>query len=344
MQRSSKQNPAQPVFQRKRRRLLLPTVIVLIILALAWTGGWFWLARWVDRAAASTLNDLAQHGVIVECQDRGVVGFPFAVRVACGNTAVAERSTDTKASFSGVSGGASVFAPMTADVSLASPARLDSPRLGSADMRWARAGLGIGLGMNGPRDVSFDAANLEAAIDAPRLPVQKVLAKSAEGSLSPSAEGGSNVSARFEDLRVSTNGAELPPVSGTAAAELSAPPRALLAGRAALQAPVWARKIDVALESGGAIFRVAGDIAVDGEGVVDGRLALRVAGAEALPAVIAALPQDWQKLGNAIAGGLFAFGKATTIDGKPASELAVEITRGNAKIGPVELTLPKLPI
>jgi hypothetical protein len=257
---------------------------------------------------------------------------------------VAERATATKASFAGVTGGASIFAPMTAEVSMASPAHVDSPELGTADMRWQDAGLGVGIGMNGPRDVSFDTTNLEADIAVPRLPVEKVTATSAKGTAAPSPNGGTNLAGSFADLRVTTGGAELPPVSGTASGELSVPPRALLSGRSAIQAPVWARGIDVVLESGGAKFRVAGDISVDAEGIVDGQMILSVGGAEALPAVIAALPEKWQKLGNAVAGGLFAFGKATTLDGKPASELTIEISRGDAKIGPIEFTLPKVPL
>jgi hypothetical protein len=326
------------------RRLTIAAVAVVVILALAWAGGWFLAARWAEERATATLEELAQRGVEVDCQDRTIVGFPFALKLSCGATAVAERATETKASFAGLTGGVSVFAPMTVRTALASPAHVDSPRLGTADTRWESAGLGVGIGVNGPRDISFDTTGLEADLAVPRLPVEKVVAKSAEGSLAPSANGGTNVAGSFTDLRISTGGAELPPVSGTAAAEISAPPGALLAGRAAIQAPVWARGIDVALESGGAKFRVAGDIAVDAEGIVDGQMTLRVAGAEQLPAVIAALPAKWQKVGNAVAGGLFAFGKAATLDGKPASELTVEIVRGNVKIGVIEFGLPKVPL
>ncbi len=326
------------------RRGLIAAAAVLVILALAWTGGWFWLARWADARATVTLSDLARQGVEIDCRDRSIVGFPFALRMSCGATAVAENRSASKASFAGLTGGASIFSPMTARVSMTSPAHVDAPQLGTADMRWGSAGLGVGVGMNGPRAISFNTADMEADLAVPRLPVEKIAAGSAEGSLAPSANGGTNVSATFSDVRVSTGGAELPPVSGTAAGELSVPPRALLAGRAGMQAPVWARGIDVYLESGGAKFRVAGDIAVDAEGILDGQMVLRVGGAEALPAVIAALPQKWQKLGNAVAGGLFAFGKATTLDGKPASELTLEIVRGNAKIGPVEVDLPRVPL
>jgi hypothetical protein len=87
---------------------------------------------------------------------------------------------------------------------------------------------------------------------------------------------------------------------------------------------------------------LSGDIRIDDDGVVDGEVRLRVAGAEALPALIEALPERYRRHANAAAGGLIAFGRPTTVDGKEASELVVTITRGEAKIGPVGVTLPRL--
>ena len=344
MQRSTSESPPPPVFAKRRRRGLVSAVLVFAVLAAAWAGVWFWAAGWADQQAARTLQELAQRGVEVDCRDRGVSGFPFALRITCGETAVAERSTETKASLAGVSGGASLFSPMTARVGMTSPARIEAPGAGTAAMTWRNAALGVGLGMNGPRDVTFDTAGIEANLSLAEVPVEKVAAVSAEGSLSPSANGGTEVALAFTDLGVTFAGGALPKVSGTAAGELSVPPRALLAGRAAMQAPVWARGIEIALQSGGAKINVGGEISVDGDGVIDGQITLRVGGADKLPAVIAQLPPAWQKHGNAVAGGLFAFGKAATLDGEPASELIVEINRGTARIGPIEFGLPRVPI
>ncbi len=149
----------------------------------------------------------------------------------------------------------------------------------------------------------------------------------------------------FTDLGVTLGGPDLPPVSGTAAGELSVPPRALLAGRAAVQAPIWARAIDVALQSGAARFKAEGEISVDAEGIVDGAITLRIAGLEALPAFIAALPERVQQRGFGLVGAIFALGPPTTLDGEPASELTVEITRSAVTIGSMEiLTLPPVPL
>jgi hypothetical protein len=327
------------------RRSVISIVVIVVILAAAWSGGWFWLAGWADARATEALQELSNQGVDVDCRNRTVGGFPFALRISCADTAVAERTTDTKADLSGVTGGASVLQPMTVRIDMASPARVASAQLVEpAEMRWEDAAVNVGIGMNGPRDVTFVTEKLDAAFVVAEVPVSKVTAASAQGSLAPSANGGTSGTLVFADLKLSVGGKELPPLTGIVAGELSVPPRALLAGRAGMQAPIAARGINIALESNGARFKADGEMTVDGEGIVDGNIVFKIAGVEALPTFIAALPEDWRKIGNVVAGGLFAFGKPTTLDGQSASEVTLEIVRGSASIGPIEFDIPRVPL
>jgi len=325
------------------RRSLVSTLVIVVLLALVWSGGWFVLARWADARAAGALTELSESGVDVGCADRRVIGFPFGLHIACAKTTVTERITATKADLSGMTGGTNVLSPFTLRIDMASPAHVDSALLeGSADVRWEDAALNVGIGMNGPRDFTFDGTKVDADVTGSRLLVRKVLAETAQGALSPSEAGGTNVELAFADLRISVAELDLPPVTGVAASELSVPLRALLLGR--LQAPITSRNINVALQSGGARLTAAGEMAVDAEGVLDGTMTVVIAGTEALPAFIQALPDAWQKIANVVVGGMFVFGKPTTLDGQPASELVLEVDQGNARIGPVEFTLPRVPI
>jgi hypothetical protein len=328
------------------RRRLISVLVIIVILAAAWSGGWFWLAGWADAKATETLKQLSDQGIDVDCTDRVVGGFPFSLRISCADTAVAERTTDTKADLAGVSGGASVLAPMTVTIDMASPARVASAQLlvEPAEMRWEGAAVNVGIGTNGPRDVTFATEKLDAAFSVVGIPVSKVTAETAQGSLSPSANGGTTGALAFADLRLSLGGKELPPLTGIVSGELSVPPRALLAGRAGMQAPIAAHAINIALESGGARFKAEGEMSVDGEGIVDGNLVFKIAGAEALPAVIAALPEAWRAKANGAVAGLFVLGTPTTLDGEPASELTLEIVRGSASIGMIEFDLPRVPL
>ncbi len=325
-------------------RWLVSLSLIVVVLALAWSGGWYWLAGWADRRIPGWLAEAAESGIEVSCPRSDIVGFPFAIRLDCGETAVAERETGTNAKLAGLTGGVSVFAPATAQVALESPAHIESPLLeGPADISWEDAGMDMGIGMSGPRDVSFDATDVLASF-ALENSDPAVAAASTSGTLAPSDAGGTDAAITFTDLTLSADGAIFPPVSGSASGHVSLPPRALISGRAALQMPLSANNVKVSLERGEARLQALGDVAIDAEGIVDGTITLRIAGAEALPAFIAALPPKRQQIGNAIAGAIFAFGQPATLDGEEASELVVEIERGEARIGPVEITLPRLPL
>jgi hypothetical protein len=63
-----------------------------------------------------------------------------------------------------------------------------------------------------------------------------------------------------------------------------------------------------------------------------------------LPGLIAQRPPDQQKPGTAVAGAILAFGAPATIDGEEASELTISIERGEARVGPMSVSLPPLPL
>lgn len=325
-------------------RLLIIIGSVVAVLAAIWAGGWFALATWAEGQVASVLARVEDRGIKVECGERNMVGFPFAMRVACGETAVAERQTGTAAAFAGLTGGASVFSPRTAQFALASPAQIESPFLtGPADLRWDDADVHVAMNLNGPEAVSFDTNDLTAELPIPDLPAT-VAARNLAGTLAPAADGGTDADLSFVGLAVSNAGTAMPLVDGRLSAWISAPPRALLAGRAGLQAPLSARLMNLSLVSGEARLAADGDLSVDGDGIVDGTVTLRIAGAEALPGIIAALPVEQQKLANGAIGALLTFGSPTTLDGKRGSELKIEIERGEASIGPVSVRVPRVPL
>ncbi len=328
------------------RRTISIAIIVAVFAAL-WSWGWYFLAGYADRRADRVLKEMAAHGITVDCSDRRVGGFPFAIRIVCGTTAVAEKEHDIRTKLAGLNAGVSVFAPLTARISMVAPVNVETTALvGPTDLRFDAAALKVGVGVNGPRDVRFDATNLLADFQIPNTPRQSVQAATANGSLAPSKNGGSDIALRFTNLALSVGGKQIPPFGGTLRSEISVPPRALIAGRAALQAPLAARAIEVRLESGGAILEVEGDLSVDADGVIDGTLVLRMAGTQALPAFIAALPKEWFKIGNGIAGGLIMFGTPAKVDGKPASEMRIEIRHGRAIAagGLIDHDLPRVPL
>src|SRR3712207_175678 len=102
------------------RRRLVTLGLALLVLAVVWSGGWFALAAWAEGRVSGVLAEIAERGIDIQCGGREMVGFPFSLKLACGDTAVSERSSGSAAAFAGLTGGASVFAPLTAEIDLAS--------------------------------------------------------------------------------------------------------------------------------------------------------------------------------------------------------------------------------
>jgi hypothetical protein len=324
-------------------RRLVAAGIIVVILAAIWVGGWFWLARMVEANAEPALDEIAERGVSVECPNRTIGGFPFALRVTCGETAVAERSTGTRADFAGATGGASIFRPLTAEIALNSPGRVESPLLeGPLEVRWSEAAVDVGLGLDGPKNYSFDATQILGTLTLPGLPEQTLAATTAEAHLAPSEDGGSAIALAFADLSYVEGDTRYPLLTGSAIGEISVPPRALARGRDGIELPVEARGVRIMLESGGARFVLEGDIAMSENHTLDGTIIVSIAGIDAFHDFIAALPEEMQRIGNAVVAGMLISGQPTEIDGKQGSEVRIPIDGSRAKIGLIEFDLSDL--
>ena len=178
------------------------------------------------------------------------------------------------------------------------------------------------MGMSGPRDVSFDAAEsageLRASRNSGREPWRRRAQRHARALRRRRHRGG----ARLHRPRARRRTARPSAGDGSASGELSVPPRALLAGRAGLQAPLSAHNIDVALESGEA--QAAGARAMSPSTPRESSTA-RSRSASPAPRRSPPSSPRCRRSGRRSAtpspAAIFAFGQPATLDGEPASEL-----------------------
>jgi hypothetical protein len=96
-------------FVLPRQRRLWPVFILpvlVVVLAAAWTGFWFFAASKVDENVDAWRAREAAAGRIYDCADRSVSGFPFRLEVRCSGVSVALLSQ--------TAGQAATQAPITA--------------------------------------------------------------------------------------------------------------------------------------------------------------------------------------------------------------------------------------
>ncbi|MDB5503050.1 MAG: hypothetical protein JWR89_2952, partial [Tardiphaga sp.] len=96
-------------FALPTRRRLWPVFIMpvlVVVLAAAWTGFWFYAASKVDEEVDVWRAREAAAGRIYDCNNRSVAGFPFRLEVRCSGVSVALLSQ--------TAGQAATQAPLTA--------------------------------------------------------------------------------------------------------------------------------------------------------------------------------------------------------------------------------------
>jgi hypothetical protein len=69
---------------RRRRWLLLVPVALVLALAVAWTGLWFYAAARAKSEMVAWREREAQAGRVQECASQSITGFPFRIEVRCG--------------------------------------------------------------------------------------------------------------------------------------------------------------------------------------------------------------------------------------------------------------------
>jgi hypothetical protein len=316
---------------RRTQRLVIAALGVAI-LALGWAIGWREAGRWVEARAQA---ELAERRSEITCTNLAVDGFPFALRVGCDNVAVSNGEAGTEASLGGGAGSFRVWRPFTPRVTLVSPADIRTgATAGPVNATWDTAGADIGVWWGGPRSTRFDATALTVT-----APEAMITADAMDAGVAPGSEDGlSRIEAHAEGFSVTTDGSTTLPVTLALRSEIAAEPRDILLGRYDPLGNGFALT-DIALDVTDGNFHIEadGELSVDPEGVANGKLTVRIAGFEAMPAFLASLPEKLQRPASAAIGGFMAIGGGAEIDGREAREVTLDIEDGEARIGFINL-------
>jgi len=291
------------VLSTRRRRLwpvfIMPLLVVL--LAAAWSGFWFYAASKVDQTVDAWRAREAASGRVYDCGSRSVAGFPFRLEVRCSNasvTLVAQSAGQaaTQPPFTAKLGEilvvAQVWDPRRVIAEFTAPAVLsERGQLPSMVVNWSKARASV-VGLPGPPErasIEFD----DPALDRIAASVQAPLARARHAELHGRFAENSTPERPVVETALKMSGASIADLHPILAEPFDIDARALVSGLKDLSPKPWPERFREIQAAGGRaeivqsrvvqgdlIAVATGTLGLSANGRLDGELQMTVAGLE----------------------------------------------------------------
>jgi len=288
--------PPVPPPRRSYLRIVVPLAL-LIGLAAAWCGVWYYAAAMANRTVAGWMASEAAAGRVYTCGSEGIAGFPFSIQVRCVQAAAAFKTNSPPFDLAAkdITFTAQIWRPTVLVGDVVGPVTVAEPgRAPSYVANWASARLLLnGLPPN--------AQALSITVDHPHLDRGggggggSALFTADDAQLEARIVSGSIQNHPVVDLTLHFTSAAAPTVHRLLADPVRGELEVVLRGFKDLEQKPLAARFREMHDSGGAIelktFRVertnailvaSGTLTVNGRGRLDGMLSVAVYGIEAL--------------------------------------------------------------
>jgi len=326
-----------------RRWLIVAPVALMLLLAIGWTGLWFYAA---DRASQEIDNWIAAEaaqGRTWSCADRQLGGFPFRFELICEQPSlVLAGPGQWKATAARAHAVAQVWNPGHIIAEFAGPAELTEATTGrSVSAQWSLLQVSAVGTSSRPERMSLMAEDFALSVEG------KQISSAREAVLHvrhhPGADEGTlDIATGVKGARGMLAGTgQGPEVDGELQASVTAVPdfRPMVPEeRIRLWQEAGGRvKLQVArLSAANGVLNASGEFGLDAELRLDGTLDVAMTQAPALMSALSAAGLMPGLMVN-LAPAMTAFGSPTTLDGAPASGFRFTFTNGRAMLGMIPL-------
>lgn len=354
----------------RRRLWLFVPFVLLVALAVIWTGLWFYAVTRAEAALAGWRAREAKSGRTYECGSESIGGFPFRIEVRCTRPSAEIRGKSTQVLLRGedLVMLAQVYQPTLLIGEFKSPMTVADPGQPPAYVvNWSLGQSSMRGTPRAPQRGSLVFDNLVVqrpnsdarVLDAKRLELH---GRIAEGTVSDNP---------VIDVGLRTTAASAPELHQIAATPMDAEVSATVRGLADFAPKPWPARFRELQQRGGRIDIVnarvqqgeviavsSGSLALTERGNLDGQLQMTVVGMEhvlkqldlealvsqgrvgsAIDKLDKLLPGFGniarKNAGPSILVGLDAIGKRTTLEGKPAISVPLRFVDGRVMLGPL---------
>ena len=327
--------------------------LLIVVLALAWSGLWLWASRVADDQIAAWIGREAAVGRVYGCASRTIGGYPFRIELRCTEPTVELRGQGTPVSIKAreILAVAQVYQPTLIIAEVTGPMTVaDAAGTLSLTADWTLLQASV-------RGLPATPERISLVFDAPRLRNTNssdadVLVRADRVEFHVRHDAMSRADEPIFDLGSQLSNAVIPSVAGFSTRPVNAEASAVLRGLRDLvpkPVPVRLREWQAAggrleitqarMQQGEALATAKGDIGLSPNGRLDGNLTLALVSFEDLARLLG-LPNIQIRGGQGgLLGNLSAMlgGGQTEIDGKKAMTIPLRFTDGAVFFGPLRL-------
>lgn len=311
--------------------------VAIALACLAYTGGWFYAARFVESEVRSAVAALNGNGRRANCEEAQARGYPFRLGLFCRSVMYEDAREGIAFQARGLRSAAQVYQPWRIVGELDGPARLEAPGLSALALDWSALRASLRLASPLPERLSIESRGLNVRLDEPGEALPALFhADSVEAHLRPVGDD-LDLAVRFSGFRPDaalTEGVAVPPLAGLL--DLSLAGGALdggldgdLRGRSGTL-----RNLTLSTESGAGVT-LSGPVSVDGNGLIDAELQIIVREPLALAKILGDLAPHARREIELSAAAIAA------MDG--SAGMPLRVVKGEASLGFIPLgTVPPL--
>ncbi|WP_413989901.1 DUF2125 domain-containing protein [Labrys okinawensis] len=337
-----------PVPRRSSRRVFLP-IILLAIVAIAWSGFWWYATSRVSTEMDRFIAKQAELGRQISCDQRSVGGYPFRIEVHCASPKVEGNRAGKafSANLGEINAVAQVYQPNKVLLEAKSPMVLvDKDGDGvTVTSNWTSAEASASIWTSGPQNADMVIKGLTTTVD--RGGQTQTMFDTANVEAHIRLAEGANAAPGAYDLAADVDAKAVAPVDLFlgASSPLSATFRGTITRIDLQPMPMEDRLRDWA-ENGGTLtitqaqlnrgpssVKASGMVGLETSGHPSGDLVVALSGVPELADTLKQSGRVPASLTSLLGVGLSMLGKPTNIDGKAAVEVPVKVANGKVNIG-----------
>ena len=200
------------------RKIRLVTAL-LVVIGLAWTGIWLFIRSEVASRMDAELDKLRSRGLVIDCPDRSITGWPFRIEVACVGPSLSMPDRLVQAHAKALRVMALIYQPTTLIGELDGPVTASGANGEDIAADWRLLQASVKLAGTRPSLVSIAGDGLSGTLRKPGTPDVTFVAEHGEvhGRPAPDAAEGQvdiDLAARFAAVTLTLGGKPLGPAEG----------------------------------------------------------------------------------------------------------------------------------